>query len=96
MQRSGDAVLETGHLVVETLADAVVAADLIGFGDEPVVEGDLVGVHAAVTDGVDRPTLHLSAAGCATVGARILHEREAVALTSGLGHDEHGEAAVGE
>ena len=57
------AVLEAGHLVVEALAQAALEADQVGGRHEPVVEGDLVGVHAAVADGVDRAALHLPAAG---------------------------------
>ena len=34
------------------------ASDQVGVGDEPVLEGHLVGVHAPVAQGVDGPTLH--------------------------------------
>ena len=57
-------------------------------GHEPVVEGDLVGVHAAVADGVDGPTLHLAAV--------VVGELEAVAVALRLGHDEHRQAPVAE
>ena len=39
------------------MPEPVVAADQVGLGHEPVLEGDLVGVHAPVAEGVDRPAL---------------------------------------
>src|SRR5262245_16811504 len=81
------AVLEAGHLQVEAPAEAVVAADQAGVGHEPVVERDLVGVHAAVADGVDRPALHAAAPG-RPVGTRVLRDLEAAAVASVLGDDE--------
>jgi hypothetical protein len=48
-------------------------------------------VHPAVADGVDRPAFHLAAR---PVGARVLRELEAMALTARLGDDEHAEPAV--
>src|SRR5204863_218099 len=61
-RRLQPAVLEALHLVVEAFAQAAFAADEVGGGDEPVVEGHLVGVHAPVAERVDRPALHLAAA----------------------------------
>ena len=69
---------------------------MIGIGNEPVVERDFVGVHAAVTDGVDCSTFHFSATRCATINASVLHERETVAFATGLRHHKHCECFVGE
>ena len=52
-----------GHLEVEALAEPAVAADEVLGGHEPVVERDLVGVHAAVAERVDRAAFDLAAAG---------------------------------
>ena len=74
------------HLEVETLADALVAADEVLGGDEPLIERDLIGVHAAVADRVD---------GAAFDGpTAVLGEREAVAVAAGFGHDEQTQAAI--
>ena len=80
------AVLESRHLEVEAAAEAGLAADQVRGGHEPVVEGDLVGVHAAVADRVDRAALHRP--------APTVVERERVPLGSGLIDDEHRESAV--
>ena len=85
------AVLEPGHLVVEAPAQAVLAADEVVGRHEPVVEGDLVGVHAPVADGVDRPALHLPAAGPSCRPGEL----EAVAVAPRLRHDEQRQAPVG-
>ena len=85
------AVLEPGHLVVEALALATVETDQVGGWHEPVLQRDLIGVHTAVADGVDRATLHLSGAGALHV---VLVHHEAVTLAAQLGDDEHRQAAV--
>src|SRR5690606_41216810 len=53
--------------------------------------GDLVGVHAAVADRVDRAALHAAGAVRALGG-----ELEALRRAPLLGHDEHRQAAVAE
>ncbi len=83
-------VLEPGHLVVEPAAEAGLAADEVLRRHEPVLESDLIGVHAPVADRVDRSTLHLSAA----VGV-VLGLGEAVSVTAFLGDDEHRQTPVG-
>ena len=57
-RRLQPAVLEPLHLVVEAPPEPVLAADEVRRGHPPAVEGHLVGVHAAVADGVDGPALH--------------------------------------
>ncbi len=52
------AVLEPRHLQVEALSQAALAADQVIGGHPPVLERELVGVHAAISDRVDRATLH--------------------------------------
>ncbi|CAB4576423.1 unannotated protein [freshwater metagenome] len=90
------AVFETSHLVIETLAEAFVATNLICLGHKPVIERDFVGVHAAVADGVDCSAFHLSATGCAAVDAGLLNKSETVAFATGLGHHKHRECFVRE
>ena len=90
------AVFETSHLVIETLAEAFVATNLVCLGHKPVIERDLVGVHAAVADGVDCSAFHLSATGCAAVGAGLLNKCETVAFATGLRHHKHRECFVRE
>ena len=80
------AVLEAGHLEVEAAAEPALAADEVLGGHEPVVERDLVRVHAAVADRVDRAAFHLAAAPVV--------ERERVTLGARLLDDEHRQAAV--
>ena len=63
-------------------------ADEVLGGHEPVVERDLVGVHAAVAERVDRAAFHLAVAPVV--------EREVVAGGRWLVDDEHREAAVAE
>ena len=54
-------VFEAGHLEVEAAAETGFTADEVRARHEPVVERDFVGVHAAVTDGVDRATFDVTA-----------------------------------
>ena len=89
-------VFETSHLVIETLAEAFVATNLISFGHKPVVERDFVGVHAAVADGVDCSAFHLSATGCAAVDAGLLNKCKTVAFATGLRHHKHRECFMRE
>ena len=49
-------VLEAFHLQVEAAADARLAADQRTGRHPPILERDLIGVHAAIADRVDRPT----------------------------------------
>ena len=90
-------VLEPLHLEVEALAQAVGAADQVGVGHEPVLEGQLVGVHAPVAQCVDGATLQPSGPGA---GGRsrlvVLGEHEAVPVAAWLLDDEHRDAAVGQ
>src|SRR5207244_209582 len=65
-------VLEALHLEVEAAPEAGLAADEVVGRHPPVLERDLVGMHAAVADGVDGATLHPATAGL------VLGEREAV------------------
>ena len=80
------AVLEALHLVVEAPAPTGLLADEVLRGDEPVFEGDLVAVHAAVAERVDRPPGHLAAA--------ILDMLEAMAIAPRLLDDEDRQALV--
>ncbi len=57
------AVLEPLHLEIEAAAEPGLAADEVLGGHEPVVEGDLVGVHAPVAERVDGAALDLAPAG---------------------------------
>ncbi len=59
-RRLQPAVLEPLHLEVEALAQTLVAADEVGLGHEPVLERQLVGVHAAVAERVDGAPLEAS------------------------------------
>ena len=80
------AVLEALHLEVEALAEPAGFTDEVLGRHEPVVERDLVRVHAAVADRVDRSAFHLAAA--------VLGERERVARRRFLVDDEQREPAV--
>ena len=90
------AVLESLHLQVEAPADAVGTTDEVGVGNEPVLEGDLVGVHAPVSDGVDGPTFHAAHGSDARVLVGVLGEHKAMAVASRLGHDEERQSLVAE
>jgi hypothetical protein len=79
-------VLEALHLKVEAVALTGGAPDQVLARHVPVVERDLVAVHPAVTDGVDRASFHRAALG--------LSQLEAVALATILGHDEQRQPAV--
>ena len=86
-------VLEAGHLEVEAPTESVLAADEVVVGHEPVVEGQFVGVHAAIADRVDRATLEATLA-VARTDVRALDEDEAVALGPGLLDEEERQSAV--
>src|SRR5439155_6871084 len=57
-RRLQTSVLEALHLEVEALTAAAFAADEMLGGNAPVVERDLVRVHAAIAERVDRPAFH--------------------------------------
>ena len=79
-------VLEACHLVVEAAALALGASDQVFGRNEPLIERQLVGMHAAVAKGVDRSPFHRAAARLA--------EGEAVTVAALLGHDQDRQAAV--
>ena len=89
------AVLEPRHLEVEAATDALRTADQIGGGDEPVLEGDLVGVHSPVAEGVDRTTLHPPRRVAAGFGRGVLGEDESIAVAAVLLDDEQRQSSVG-
>ena len=74
------------------MPEAGLLADEVLGRHPPVVERDLVAVHAAIADGVDRTPLHLPDAA---VGDRRLGELEAVTVAARLGDDEQAQPAVG-
>ena len=96
-RRLQTAVLEALHLEVEALAQPVAAPDQVGLGYEPILERELVGMHAPVTERVDGPALEPPRGEVGgPVGPPVLGEDEPLAVTAGLLHHEHGEAAVGQ
>ena len=56
-RRLEPAVLEALHLEIEALAQSLGATDQVGLRHEPVLEGQLVGVHAPVAERVDGAAL---------------------------------------
>src|ERR1019366_2887016 len=84
-------VLKAAHLQVEPAAEPAVAADEAVVGAEPVLEAELIGVHAAIADRVDRPALE--PAGPAS-GAAWLVEAEAVRVAHGLLDQEERQPTV--
>ena len=85
-RRLQTAVLEPFHLEVEATSEPGLAADEVLGGHEPVVEGNLVGMHAAVPERVDGSAFDLAP-------ARLL-ERERVPGGGLLLHHEQGEPTV--
>src|SRR5680860_1336518 len=82
------------HSYEIALEDWWVPADEVVGGHPPVLERDLVRVHAAVADRVDRATLHLAESVAAFDRYGILGELEAVGVTARLGHDEQAQSAM--
>ncbi len=85
--RLQSAVLEALHLEVEAPSEAALLSDQVIGGNGPTVEGKLVGVHAAVSDGVDGAALEPPAAG--------LGEDEAVTVSPVFRYHEHRQPAMG-
>jgi len=78
-RRLESSVLEAGHLEVEAASESRLAPDEVGVGHEPVVEGQLVGVHAAIADRVDGTSLEATLT-VARSHVRPLGEHEALTL----------------
>ena len=90
------AVLESGHLQIETLPLSFLAPDQVLGCHPPVVERELVGVHAAVAERVDRSPfeLALTEPGRPALDRIVLGEQEAVRIGLRLRDDEEREAAM--
>lgn len=83
------AVFEALHLEVEALSEPGLSADQVGRGHEPVLEGHLVGVHTAVSEGVDGTTFDPPGrSGREATGTRLLVEDESVPVRLGLLDEE--------
>src|SRR5579863_8254865 len=81
-------VLEARHLEVEPPTESGVLTHQVLVGHEPVVEADLVGVHPAIAERVDRSSLEPSVRVTSALTRRGLVEAEPRAVASGLLHQK--------